>query len=216
MTIARLRVAARHAVGAQGGANHASDAGAGCAGAQEDEPVLAQRPAERPYGGQDPRQHDGAGALDVVVEARDAVAIAIEDLDGVVLLEVLPLQHGARADVQDGADEGLEEIVVLGAAQPPLAIPDVERIGQQILVVRAHVQRHWKRVGRIYARSGGVQGELPDGNAHAARALVPEAENPLVVGGNHQADLFGGGSRRRSYPDGHCAAGRGCARCRPE
>ena len=39
---------------------------------------------------------------------------------------------------------------------------------------------------------GGVERELPDGNAHSARALVPEPEDALVVGDDDQADVVEG------------------------
>ncbi len=34
-----------------------------------------------------------------------------------------------------------------------------------------------------------IQRELAHGNAHAARALVPQSQDPLVVGGHDQADI---------------------------
>ncbi len=39
---------------------------------------------------------------------------------------------------------------------------------------------------------GGVEGELADGDAHAAAALVAEAEDALVVGDDDEADVFAG------------------------
>ena len=95
---------------------HARDADAGRAGADQHEALAAQaalRAARRQQAGED----DRAGALDVVVEARQPVAIAIQDAQGVVLLEVLPLQHGCREDRLDGLDERLEDLVVVLAAQ---------------------------------------------------------------------------------------------------
>ena len=41
-------------------------------------------------------------------------------------------------------------------------------------------------------RHRGVQGELADGDAHAARALVAQAQDPLVVRGHDEADVVEG------------------------
>ena len=42
-------------------------------------------------------------------------------------------------------------------------------------------------------RGGGVEGELADGDPHAAGPLVAQAEDPLVVGHHDQADVEIGG-----------------------
>jgi elongation factor P hydroxylase len=50
--------------------------------------------------------------LDVVVEAGDAVAVSVQNANGVVLLEVLPLQDSVREHIQNALDKGLDEAVV--------------------------------------------------------------------------------------------------------
>ena len=65
--------------------------------------------------GQDPGHDDRRGPLDVVVERRHAIAVAVEDAQRVRLLEVLPLDDAARPDLGDALDEGLDQRVVLGA-----------------------------------------------------------------------------------------------------
>jgi len=44
-------------------------------------------------------------------------------------------------------------------------------------------------------RRGDVERELADGDAHAARALVAEAENALVVGDHDEPHVLVGGVR---------------------
>ena len=95
--------------------------------------------------------------------------------------------------------------VVGGAAQPRLGVAEVERVSQEVLVVGPAVQRDGQRELGVDAGSGGVERELADGDAHAPRALVAEAEDALVVGGHDQADVG---------PAARCAAARGCGRCR--
>ena len=58
---------------------------------------------EVPDSREDAADHHGRGALHVVVEARHPVAVAVEDAERVVVLEVLPLDHAARPDLLDAA-----------------------------------------------------------------------------------------------------------------
>ncbi len=67
--------------------DEARDAGAGRTRAHENEPLGGQRLAAHPQRGQQPGDDDRGGALDVIVEARDAVAVAVEQPDGGVCLK---------------------------------------------------------------------------------------------------------------------------------
>ena len=60
-------------------------------------------------------------------------------------------------------------------------------------VVRSHVEADRQRVARMDARGGAVERDLPARDAHAARALVAEPEDALVVGDHDQAHLALGG-----------------------
>ena len=73
-----------------------------------------------------------AVSLDVVVETREPVAVVVELADGVVLLEVLPLQQGMGEHQLDRADEGLDEGFVRFASQAALRITLVERVVRQL------------------------------------------------------------------------------------
>ena len=94
-----------------------------------------------------------------------------------MLLEVLPLQHGSGKTSVDGGHERLDEVVVGRAAQPGLAVAEVERVVEQLLVVGADVEARPAASGGVDAGAGGVEGELADGDAHAARALVAQAQD---------------------------------------
>ena len=91
-----------------------------------------------------------------------------------MLLEVLPLDDAARPDLGDAVDERLDELVVGRAAQARRPVADVQRIGEERRVVRAHVERDRQRQGRVDAAAAGVQGELADRDRHAAGALVAQ------------------------------------------
>ena len=85
--------------------------------------------------------------------------------------------------------EGLDELVVGGAAQPPRAVAEVQRIAQQLAIVRADIERDRQRQRGMDAARGRVERQLADGDAHPARALVAEAEDALVVGHDDEADV---------------------------
>ena len=106
-----------------------------------------------------------------------------------MLLEVLPLEHGAWMDLADAGHERLDHRVVGVAAEPRVAPAHVQRVVEQRRAVRAHVERHGERHARVDPRRRGIQGQLADRDTHAAGALVAEAEDPLVVGHDDEPDL---------------------------
>ena len=186
--MARRIPARRGALGAHDRLGQPGDPNARRPRPEEDQPLAGERLAAVPQRGQDPAGHDRGRALDVIVEAGDPVPVAVEQPERVVLLEVLPLHDGAGIDLADRLNEGLDERVVARAAQPWLGVAEVERVIEQARVVGAAVQRHRQRHRRVHARAGAIQRELPDRDAHPARALIAQAQDPLIVGGNDQPD----------------------------
>ena len=89
------------------------DAGAGLARAEQEHALVADALPGEAQRGQDPRDGDARRALDVVVEAGDPVLVALEQPEGVVLVEVLPLHDGAGEDLGDRLHERLDEVVVV-------------------------------------------------------------------------------------------------------
>ena len=160
---------------------------------------------ELPRRGIDAGHRDRGRALDVVVEAGHAVAEVVQDAQRVGSLEVLPLDDAAGPDLLDALHEGLDELVVGRAAQPAGAVAHVERVVEQGAVVGAHVERDRQRQRGVQAAAGGVQRQLADGDAHAAGALVAQAQDALVVGDDDEAHVLDRAS---------CAAASGCGRCR--
>ncbi len=173
----------------------------GRARAEEQEPVATQ-PVVRPARGQETGQDHGGRSLDVVVEARQAVAEAGQDPEGVVLLEVLPLDDRVREGHADTLDERLQDVVIGLAAEPGGPIAEVERIGQEVLAVGTDVQRDGERAGRVDAGGGAVQRKLADRDRHPTHALVAEAQDPLVVGHHDQAHVLGRPGQDRRDPTG--------------
>ena len=106
----------------------------------------------------------------------------------VVLPEVLPLQEDAREASAHAGHEGVDELVVLVTPQPRPPRAEVERVGQQRLVVGADVEHHRQRPGRIEAADGRVERQLPDGDPHAADTVIAEPEDALAVGHDDDPD----------------------------
>ena len=144
---------------------------------------------EAAQAGQHARDHDGGGPLDVVVERRHAVPVAVEDAQRVVLLEVLPLDDAVRPDLRDALDERLDERVVGRAPQTRRPMADVQRILEEGRIVGPDVERDRQRDGRVDPARR-VQGELADRDGHPAGALIAQAEDPLVVGDDDEPDVL--------------------------
>ena len=87
-------------------------------------------------------------------------------------------------------DELGHELVEVLAAHAVLAEPHVERVRQQRLVVRAHVEHHRQARRRMNAGARRVERELADRDAHPARALIAQAEDALAVGHDDHAHVL--------------------------
>ncbi len=155
---------------------------------EENHALVGKLLAPMPQGGEDAAADDPGGSLNVVVEAGQAVAVVVEQPDGVVLLEVLPLQQRVGVDLLDRLHEPVDEGVISVAAKAALLVAEVERVVEELLVVGAAVEGDRQGQLRVDAGAGYVEGELADGDAHASGSLIAQAEYALVVGGDDQAD----------------------------
>ena len=173
----------------QGGDEQFAGAHAGLAGAEEEEALVAQGAAGDAQGRQDAGDGHRGGALDVVVEAADLVAVLLQQVEGVAVGKVLELDEGAGVHLLYGEHELLEQVVVHLAAQPRVAQTGVERVVEQTGVVRAQVQSHRQAEVRVDAGTGGVQGELAHRDAHAVGAQVAQTEDAFAVGDDDDADV---------------------------
>ena len=133
------------------------------------------------------RHHDGRGALHVVVEATARVAVSVEDAQRVVVLEVLPLDDGSRATPparrrrRPPRASSYAAPRSRGARWPMYS----GSRGARRLSVPTSSETGSVSAG-MDAAGGRVERELADRDAHAARALVAEAEDALVVGDHDQ------------------------------
>ena len=121
------------------------DADTGRTGADDDHPQVDEWSGADAHAADDCCDGDGGGALDVVVERADAVAMRVEQPVGVALGEVLPLQQHARATIVQRRHERADQLVVLLVAQATMTPTEVQRIRQQRLVLGADVEEHRQR-----------------------------------------------------------------------
>ena len=170
-------------------AQQPGDADAGGACSENHDALVLERNSRRPAAGHDSGHGHGRGSLDVVVEAGDDLPIAVQQAEGVDLLEVLPLQESLREALLHGLDELLDQRVVLGAAQAWKPPAEVELVLQERFVVRADVEADGQRLRRVDARGRRVERQLADRNPHASRTLVAETEDALVVRHDDEADV---------------------------
>ena len=168
---------------------HRCDAGAGRSGAEDADALVCQQTATRTDGCLDRRQRDRGRALDVIVETENAFPMPVEQSGRVVLGEVLPLQKDVRPPSLHLVDELLEERVVLVGGDAGLTKTEVIRAAEAILVVCADVQHDRQCAGRVDTAKGRVQAEFADGDAHAAGALIAQAEDAFAIGGDDHVDL---------------------------
>jgi hypothetical protein len=129
------------------------------------------------------------GALDVVVEGADLVAISREDGDRVEIGEILPLDAAFRVELLDRRYEFVDEGEILFAAHAVLAQALVKRIIEQDLVVGANVEDDGQTVLRRHAGAGGVERELADWDAHAAGSEIAETEDALTICDDDEAHV---------------------------
>ncbi len=171
------------------GADQAGDAAAGGAGAEHRDALFGERHAgDVDRGEQGAGRHRG-GALDVVVEGQQPVAIALQHARRIVLGEILPLQQHARPALHHRRDECLDEVVIGLAADALVAPADIERIRQAIGIVGADVEQDRQRGRRMEAAAAGVERELADRDTHAAGALVAETEDAFAIGHHDRLDM---------------------------
>ena len=125
---------------------------------------------------------DRGGALDVVVETADLVAVTPQQPECVVVREILELHDDPREDFLRRRDEFLDQRIVGRPGQAPLAQAEIQRIRQQGRVVRADVEHDRQAAPGMQPGARGVQREFADGDAHAVRTEVTEPQDALAIG----------------------------------
>src|ERR1039457_5255236 len=165
-----------------GVANLAGDSDTRRTGSKDDHALVAQRRPADADGGDGSGQRDGAGALYIVVEGADAVAVLLEDAASVARREVIPLQEYSREERGHGLDVSVDESVVALSPYPGVAVPDVRRVGQQTFAVGADIEHDGDHTGRVNAARGGVNRQFADRDLNAAGPPIADSEDLLGIG----------------------------------
>ncbi len=174
-------------------------------GPDEHDPGIGEAPTGGAQTGQHARDDDRGRALDVVVERGQPVLVSIQQAERVLLLEVLELDEAPGQTSSTRRDERFHDRVVRRAPQPRPAIAEVERIGEERRVVRSDIERDGEGQRGMDPAARRVQRELADRDGHAARALVAEAQDALVVGHDDEPHVL---VRTLAEDLGHAVAGR--------
>jgi hypothetical protein len=87
-------------------------------------------------------------------------------------------------------DEFVDKRHVFFAAHAVLAQPEIERVVEQHLVVRANVQNDRQTVLRRHTGAGGIECELAERYAHPAGAEITQAKDALAVGHHDEAYIL--------------------------
>src|SRR5262249_56679523 len=94
-----------------------------------------------------------------------------------------------RPALDHRAHKGFNELIVGGAAHALVPPADINGIRQALSIVGAHIE-HDRQSGRgVQTAARGIKRELADRNAHAASALIAEAEDALAIGHNDGLDV---------------------------
>src|ERR1035438_4640891 len=104
-------------------------------GAEDDHSLVAQRHSADAHGGDGRRQRDGTGALHIVVENADPVAVLLEDPPSIARRKILPLQQRVGEQLCRDSDVSVDEGVVAISAYTGVPVPDVHGIAEQTLAV---------------------------------------------------------------------------------
>ena len=171
-------------------ADQLGDTGRCGARTEEQEALIGELLSSDAQRGDDPGQRNAGGALDVVVEGADLVAIARQDRDGVEVGEVLPLDAAFRVELLHRRHELINERQILFAADALLAQAQIEWVVEQGLIVRADIENDRQAVLRRHAGAGGIERELAERDAHAAGAEIAETEDALAVGDDNEAHIL--------------------------
>src|SRR6185369_412955 len=190
--VATSRFVYIHAGFSHGLADQLCNSGSRRASAEKQEPLIGDFLLCDAQRGQDTSQRHSRGALDVVIERTDLVAVTLEERYGIDVCKVFPLDAAFWVELLHRRHELINERRVFVAADAALPQSQVEWVVEQSLVVRADVDNDRQAVLRWHAGTGRAKSEFPDRDAHAASAEIPQPEDALAVGDHDEAHVIFG------------------------
>src|SRR5208337_3100302 len=161
----------------------------GGTGAEEQEGLLGELPAGGAKRSKNSRKRDRRGALDVIVEAANPVAVAGKQPDGVGSRPILELDAAIWELFLDRSYEFFDKLIQLRDWRARLAQAQIERVAQQGLIVSATVDEDGERVLRRHASACGIERQLADRDSHAVCAEIAKPQNSLPAADHDEAHV---------------------------
>ncbi|MNZ50074.1 hypothetical protein D3C78_678570 [compost metagenome] len=151
--------------------------------------MIAQLAACGAAGGDQRPGSDCCGTLNIVVERANLIAVAVEQRHRVFLREILELEQHVRPAMFNRLDEIIDELVILVVRHARVTPTHIQRVGQQLLVVRTDIEHNRQRVRRADTPACGVQREFTDRNTHPADTLIAETQNTFAIRHHNHFDV---------------------------
>lgn len=158
--------------------------------AKDDHALLAERLLHHLHGGKQARQGDGAGSLHVIIEGTDVLTVVFQNTPSVADAKVFPVQQRLRKESRGCLDIGIDKGIVALAAHSGMPIPQVERVIQQAFSIGADIQHYRNHARRVNTSSGGIDGQLANGDLDAPDAPIANTQDLFGIGGNNQVDVL--------------------------
>ena len=155
--------------------NFFSNPASGRAAAQEHHALIANARPRRVGRRHQRTGGDGCRALDIIIEAAQLVAVALQKSGGVFLRKVFKLQENVGPARLNRADKHIHKFSVLVVADARVTPAHVHRVVEVLLIIGADIQHNRQGGGRMDPSAGGIQRQLTNRYAHTADTLVAEA-----------------------------------------
>ena len=128
-----------------------------------------------------PCECDPRRTLDVVVVDTVLVAIALEQVHGILARPILEVNATLREHFLHCLDKLVDKRIKILGRRSRLAHSQIQRIVQVLLVVGTGVEVHGEQVLRRHSGAGSVELQFADGDPRAVCAEVAKTQDPAAV-----------------------------------
>src|SRR5437667_7285493 len=107
--------------------------------------LIAKAAAGNTDGRKDRSAGDRSGALNIVIEGQELVAVAVEDGTSMGLREIFPLKQRMGQFLFQGLNETIDKIVIGIASDALVAPAQIFGISKALFIVGAHIENNGQR-----------------------------------------------------------------------
>ena len=132
---------------------------------------------------------NNTSALDVVVEDRVGVLVAVQDCCSVRAAEVLEVQVEVREELLDGGYKVVNECVIAVFINALVALAQVQWVIKEFLAVGASINNNRHNAIRVNTSCGGVNHKFTNGNFDAVGSPVANTQDCFCIGDDNQVDV---------------------------